>query len=58
MSFCTITAVKKARKSWRLSPAREAKAAWRYADLIDTEDATACVQAAAEIPRQYRYPGE
>ena len=36
-------------QSWRLSPAREGKAARRYADLIDTEDATACVQAAAEF---------
>lgn len=32
-----------------IASARGQKAAWRYADLIDTEDATACVQAAAEF---------
>ncbi|WP_239517913.1 SDR family NAD(P)-dependent oxidoreductase [Klebsiella aerogenes] len=32
-----------------IASSRGQKAAWRYADLIDTEDATACVQAAAEF---------
>ncbi|MCU6321230.1 SDR family NAD(P)-dependent oxidoreductase, partial [Klebsiella aerogenes] len=32
-----------------IASARGQKATWRYADLIDTEDATACVQAAAEF---------
>lgn len=32
-----------------IASARGQKAAWRYADLIDTEDSTACVQAAAEF---------